>query len=231
MSAKVTPLIASLVRTYYCGANKELMRLARVPAGTSMAPTRFTSGALITRNNFVHSTEGSRDPAPLDARAGFSFSGRVTRRPTEPNAVPRRKARASSTIAADRLGRRHQNKNDALRNTNGRQSHEIADPRIVADRRCRAVRDHRAYCDGSSFRRRRCAGDQSGGRERGGGKRDGADRALDSYFVPLPPCRHTSAGLLAHLLGRPLDPDAERSAQSSGRTSSVRLSALRDQII
>jgi hypothetical protein len=73
--------------------------------------------------------------------------------------------------------------------------------------------------------------DQSGGRERGGGKRDGADRALDSYFVPLPPCRHTSAGLLAHLLGRPLDPDAERSAQSSGRTSSVRLSALRDQII
>jgi len=52
MSAKVTPLIASLVRTYYCGANKELMRLARVPAGTSMAPTRFTSGALITRNNF-----------------------------------------------------------------------------------------------------------------------------------------------------------------------------------
>src|SRR4029453_8597791 len=95
---------------------------------------------------------------------------------------------------------------------------------MFADRRCRAVRDHRAYCDGSSFRRRRCAGDQSGGRERGGGKRDGADRALDSYFVPRPPCRHTSAGLLAHLLGRPLDPDAERSAPSSGRTSSVRLS-------
>jgi hypothetical protein len=38
-----------------------------------------------------------------------------------------------------------------------------------------------------------------GGRERGGGKRDGADRALDSYVVPLPPRRHTSAGLLAHL--------------------------------
>jgi hypothetical protein len=67
---------------------------------------------------------------------------------------------------------------------------------------------------------------KAGGRERGGGKRDGADRALASYFVPLPPCRHTSAGLLAHLLGRPLDPDAERSAQSSGRTSSARLSAL-----
>jgi hypothetical protein len=31
-----------------------------------MAPTRFTSGALITRNNFaMHSTEGSRDPAPV----------------------------------------------------------------------------------------------------------------------------------------------------------------------
>jgi hypothetical protein len=42
-----------------------------------------------------------------------------------------------------------------------------------------------AYCDGSCFCRRHCAGDQSGRRERGGGKRDGADRALDSYFVPL----------------------------------------------
>jgi hypothetical protein len=35
-----------------------------------MAPTRFTSGALITRNNFVHSTEGSRDPAPLGCPGG-----------------------------------------------------------------------------------------------------------------------------------------------------------------
>jgi hypothetical protein len=30
----------------------------------------------------MHSTQGSRDPARWDARAGFSFSGRVTRRPT-----------------------------------------------------------------------------------------------------------------------------------------------------
>jgi hypothetical protein len=196
-----------------------------------MAPPRFTSGALITRNNFDALTEGSRDPAPLDALGGVLVFGASDTPSDGTECIARRKARASSTIAAGRLGRRHQNKNDALRNTNGRQSHEIADPRIVAGRRCRAVRDRRAYCDGSSFRRRRCAGDQSGGRERGGGKRDGADRALDSYFVPLPPCRHTSAGLLAHLLGRPLDPDAERSAQSSGRTSSARLSALRDQII
>jgi hypothetical protein len=189
-----------------------------------MAPTRFTSGALITRNNFDALDGGFPRPRPRwnPGRGSRFREQHAVRR----NAAPRRKARASSTIAADRLGRRHQNKNDALRNTNGRQSHEIADPRIVADRRCRAVRECRAYCDESSFRRRRCAGDQSGGRERGGGKRDGADRALDSYFVPLPPCRHKSAGLLAHLLGRPLDPDAERSAQSSGRTSSARLSAL-----
>src|SRR6266516_4883904 len=79
MSAKVTPLIASLVRTYYCGANKELVRLARVPAGTSMAPTRFTSGALITRNNFDALDGGFPGPRPRGrtsgrhTRAGFSF--------------------------------------------------------------------------------------------------------------------------------------------------------------
>jgi hypothetical protein len=145
----------------------------------------------------MHSTEGSRDPAPLDALGGVLVFGASDMPSDGTECSARRKARASSTIAAGRLGRRHQNKNDALRNTNGRQSHEIADPRLVADRRCRAVRDHRA------------------------------DRALDSYFVPLPLCRHTSAGLLAHLLGCPLDPDAERSAQSSGRTSSARLSASR----
>src|SRR6266511_3568853 len=53
----------------------------RVPAGTSMAPTRFTSGALITRNNFDALDGGSRDPAlesSRSARAGFSFGLNVT---------------------------------------------------------------------------------------------------------------------------------------------------------
>ena len=58
---------------------KNLVRLARVPAGTSMAPTRFTSGALVTRNNFaMHSTEGSRDPAPVAGPQGDTL-GRGSR--------------------------------------------------------------------------------------------------------------------------------------------------------
>jgi hypothetical protein len=38
-------------------------------------------------NDLEEPLEGSRDPAPVGTRAGFSFS-RVTRRPTEPNAAP-----------------------------------------------------------------------------------------------------------------------------------------------
>ena len=43
---------------------KNLVRLARVPAGTSMAPTRFTSRALITRNNFDALDGGFPRPRP-----------------------------------------------------------------------------------------------------------------------------------------------------------------------
>src|SRR6266446_4564456 len=42
---------------------KSWCALARVPAGTPMAPTRFPSGALITRNNFDASNgAGCREP-------------------------------------------------------------------------------------------------------------------------------------------------------------------------
>jgi hypothetical protein len=84
-----------------------------------MAPPRFTNGALITRN---------RDPAPLGCTGGVLVFWASDTLSDGTECSARRKARASSTIAADRLGRRHQNKSDALRNTNGRQSHEIADP-------------------------------------------------------------------------------------------------------
>jgi hypothetical protein len=68
----------------------------------------------------MHSTEGSRDPAPLDALGGVLVFGASDTPSDGTECSARRKARASSTIAADCLGRRHQNKNDALRNTNGR---------------------------------------------------------------------------------------------------------------
>jgi Cyclin M transmembrane N-terminal domain len=73
-------------------------------------------------------SRGPTRPRPLDALGGVLVFGASDTPSDGTECSARRRARASSTIAADRLGRRHQNKNDALRNTNGRQSHEIADP-------------------------------------------------------------------------------------------------------
>jgi hypothetical protein len=75
-----------------------------------MAPTRFTSGALITRNNFDALDAGFPTPRPVGCPGGVLVFGASDTPSDGTECSARRKARASSTMAADRLGRRHQNK-------------------------------------------------------------------------------------------------------------------------
>jgi hypothetical protein len=151
----------------------------------------------------MHSTEGSRDPAPLDALGGVLVFGASDTLSDGTERSARRKARASSTIAADCLGRRHQNENDALRNTNGRDRR--------SPNRCRPTLSGRTRSP-SLLRWIKlslpplCGRSKRGTRARsGGGKRDGADRAVrlrSGAGGRAWRCRTFADGLIADLVSQ-----------------------------